>query len=507
MNSRTDTPNTAPLLSVRDLSKAFAGRTVVSGLNFDIYPGEVVALIGENGAGKSTTKNMLCGLLQPTTGQFLIDGKPTERVGAQQGISAVHQELSLFQTLTVAENICISHLPGAAYRVDLAGLRQIAQTQLDLLGIPINPDDKVEALGAGQQQIVEIAKALLSADRLLILDEPTTSLTAPEREKLFAIVGLLRARGTAIVFISHFMDEVFRICDRYVVLRDGQQVAMGRIDEVSREALEGLMVGRQIEAADVSVDTNRGDEALRVVDLCSADFEGVNFTLHKGEVLGFSGLMGAGRTEVAEAIFGLRPATGAVYVNGVLVAKPGVRAMMAAGMAYVPEDRRHNGLFLMRPLRENISAAAIGRFVARWLPGIGFRGERGAAMRVADGMNVSAPHIESSIGNLSGGNQQKALLGRWLATEPSICILDEPTKGVDIGARADIHARIAELAASGVAVIIISSDLTELLQTAHRIVVMRAGHLVGEFARAEFDAVRIISLAAASAYKQAEAAA
>ncbi|MDB6179615.1 sugar ABC transporter ATP-binding protein [Paracoccus sp. Z330] len=489
----------SPILSVRGLSKTFAGKPVVRNLSFDLHPGQVMALVGENGAGKSTTKNMICGLLEPTDGEIQLDGETFARVDpSAHGIAAVHQELSLFQTLTVAENMSIHHLPGSPVRVDWAAADRIAREQLDFLGMGIDPQVEVATLGAGKQQIVEIGKALLQANRVLILDEPTTSLTAIEREKLFAILDRLKERGLAIIFISHFMEEIYRVCDSYVVLRDGEQVGAGKLAEASRKSLEAMMVGRSIGEARLELTDPQERLALRVEGLCSADFHNVNFTVAAGEILGIAGLMGAGRTELAEAIFGLRPATGKVVVGEEEIRAPSVAAMKRRGACYVPEDRRLNGLFLNRPVRENLSAAAIGRFVTRKLRSIGFRGEVKSAAKIVDDMNIAVPHIENAVGDLSGGNQQKVLLGRWLATRPRLIVFDEPTKGVDIGAKFDIHNTISELARDGVGVVMVSSDLPELLNTAHRIVVMRKGRLVGQFHRDEFDAARIISLAASA---------
>lgn len=501
MNAVDHTIETAPqtpVLSVDGLTKTFGDKTVVSGVTFALQPGEVLALVGENGAGKSTTKNMVCGLLQPTKGQIYVAGAPVDHVSpTSHGISAVHQELSLFGSLSVAENICVSDLPGHVSRVDWKQADTIARAQIDFLGIEIDPRALVETLGAGKQQVVEIAKALLHADKVLILDEPTTSLTAVEREKLFHIIDKLKAQGLSIIFISHFMEEIYRVCDSFVVLRDGQQVGAGKLADVSQRALEEMMVGRTLEGAQVALADPTKTPALEVCNLCSPDFSNVDLTVYRGEILGIAGLMGAGRTEIAEAIFGLRAATGEVLIHG-QPATRNVAAMKQQGLCYVTEDRRSNGLFLNRPVRENLSAATIVDFVKRSLRGIGFRGEKATARDVVRDMNISVPHIENHVSELSGGNQQKVLLSRWLSMEPDILIFDEPTKGVDIGAKFDIHEAIAELARTGKTILVVSSDLPELLHITHRLLVMRKGRIVGEFQRPDYDSVQIISLAASS---------
>ncbi|WAJ72032.1 sugar ABC transporter ATP-binding protein [Catenovulum adriaticum] len=489
------------VLSVKDLQKAFNGKTVVKGLTFDLRGGEILALVGENGAGKSTSKNMLCGLLKPTKGDIFVAGKKVEQVkGSEHGISAVHQELSLFKSLTVAENLCINELPGHSCKVNWQQAQQIARQQLDFLGVHIDPQALLSTLGAGKQQIVEIAKALLHADKVLILDEPTTSLTKPEREKLFAVMQKLKARGVAMIFISHFMDEVYQMADKYVVLRDGLQVDTGYLLDTPRAELEAKMVGREMANSQIQLADPQAQVSLTVKNFTSCDFNNISLSLHKGEILGIGGLMGAGRTELAEAISGIRPASGKIYINGQYIEKPTLDKMLKLKLCYITEDRRGLGLFPQRSVKENTTAANISHFVKRIIKGVGFKGEQKSAQKTVEKMNVVLPHIDSAVSHLSGGNQQKVLLGRWLACEPNILILDEPTKGVDIGAKLDIHKQISALAAKGVAVLLVSSDLQELLDLSHRIMVMRTGEQVAEFTRENFNPTQIIAAAASSVH-------
>lgn len=492
-----------PVLSVRGLKKAFSGKTVVDNVSFDIYPGEIVALCGENGAGKSTFKNMVCGLLKPTAGEIFIDGVKVERINpAEHGIAAVHQELSMFQSLSIAANISISDLPGKSFNVDWKKAEEIARKQLEFMGLDEDPNTLVQSLSTGKRQIVEIGKALLQSEKLLILDEPTTSLTAPERQKLFDIMNSLRYKGIAIIFISHFMEEVMSMSDKYIVLRDGEQVGNGKIADITRGQLEALMVGREISETAVDIGTPTDVEALRVENLNSPDFVNINFNVKKGEILGISGLVGAGRTEIAEAIFGITKASGDIYVMGEKVEKVTVEEMKKRKLAMVTEDRRTNGIFGVRSVRENITAASLDNIIRNVKLGLGFKGEDETAERVVKEMKVALPHNEAKIKSLSGGNQQKVMIGRWLETKPEIIILDEPTKGVDIGAKFDIHMMVAELAKQGAAVILVSSDLPELFALSHRTLVISNGHLVGEMEREEFNALTMISLASKSVYEQ-----
>jgi ABC-type sugar transport system ATPase subunit len=495
------------LLRTRELRKAFSGTVAIENVSIDLEPGKVVAVVGENGAGKSTLKNLLIGLLEPDNGYIELEGErlPSRFHAADLGIAAVHQEFSLFNDLSVAENICIVGLPGTRPLVNWRRTRETATEYLEMIGADLDPDVAVSTLSTGEQQLVEIAKALRHASKVLILDEPTTSLTNPERELLFSIIRKLKQSGLAIIFISHFIEEVYDIADQAIVLRDGHYVGGGTVADLPRRRLEELMVGRPIEDRKTDTGTPGAEIVLKVEDLASdEDVKGVSFELHKGEILGLSGLMGAGRTELVEAIFGLRPRSGNVWISGRRIHANSAAAMRKLGVSFVPEDRRRNGLFGIRSLKENLTIAAIRRLVQRAIPGIGFKGERDSATRLADEMRIAYSGIEREVRFLSGGNQQKALLARWLAIEPSLCILDEPTRGVDIGAKEEIHNLIGKLARSGVAVLMVSSELPELMRLSHRIIILRKGKAVKELAQEEFDPMTIIQYAASETAEHME---
>lgn len=489
-----------PLLRATGLTKAFGATIAVNEVDLEVERGQVVAVVGENGAGKTTLKNLLCGLLEPDSGIIELDGQPVSHFrAADLGIAAVHQEFSLFNSLSVAENVCVSDLPGAGIAVNWREARSVAREYLEIIGAHLDLGALVETLSTGEQQLVEIAKALRQADRLLILDEPTASLTEPERERLFDVIRRLRERGLGMIFISHFIDEVYEIADSVVVLRDGHRVGGRPVSEMPRRELEELMVGRPVSELNVDIGTPGDEIVLRVEELSSEpSFDDISFELRRGEILGLHGLMGAGRTELVEAIYGLRPSRGQVWLSGSPVHHRTPTLMKHLGVAFVPEDRRRHGLFSNRPVRENLTAAAVARLVRRWLTGFGFRGERTSAAEIAQNMRIVHPGLENPVRILSGGNQQKTLLGRWLAIEPHVCIFDEPTRGVDIGAKSEIHALIGDLSRRGTAILLITSELPELMALAHRIIVLHKGRAVTEFSRHEFDPRAIIEYAASA---------
>lgn len=474
-----------PLLSVRHLSKAFPGVQALSDVSLDIEAGTVHALMGENGAGKSTLGKILAGLYQPDEGEVILDGNPVhfrgphDAVGA--GISIVHQELLFAENLTVAENLCLGDLPQKGLWLDWDAMIERSRNWLDAIGATIDPRQVLGELPISKQQLVQIAGGIGRGARVLIFDEPTSSLSQAEALKLLELIKELRQRGVTCVYVSHRLEEVFAICDSVTVLRDGRVVDTVSMEGLKRDDLVRMMIGREL-ASSLADHTHPpvGDEVLRVEGLSSpGKFESVSFSLRNGEILGFAGLVGAGRTELAHALFGLDPDVhGKVVLHGAETHVRGPIQAMRQGLGLVPEDRKRHGLVLSMTARQNISLPTLDRVaVAGWIQ----QGkERGVAQKFFDRMRVKAPNIDSGAIGLSGGNQQKLVLAKWLAAESDVLLVDEPTRGVDVGAKAEIHNLIRGLAEEGRAVLLISSDLPELLALATRIVVMREGRVVGE---------------------------
>ena len=492
------------ILETKGLSKAFFGKKVVSNIDFQLCEGEICALLGENGAGKSTFKNMIVGLLEPTEGTIAFDGKIVEDTKKKNfPIAAVHQELSLFLNLSVAENICIEDFPGRKKMINWKKCREKAEKYMKIMNIRLDPDAIVGTLGPGEQQLVEIAKALSHEPRVLILDEPTASLTAPEREHLFEVMNTLKRQNIGMIFITHFLDEVFQISDRVVVLRNSEKVCDDSVKNMNKRQVEELMIGHSVnegvfELGDICTET-----ALKVIGLESENFTNINFEVKKGEILGIAGLIGAGRTELMESIFGLRKCTGEIEILGKKYRHWNTRKLIQEGVVMIPEDRKNCGIFPKLDLKENITAAQMEAFVDRKIPFLGFKNERKNAEEVLKRYRVKCPGIDAYIHELSGGNQQKVIVGRWLSHEPKICMFDDPTRGVDVGSRAEIGSFIVDLAKRGAAVILVSSDLNELVQLSHRIIVMRRGRFVGEVGKEEFDVRRILSISSSQENEEA----
>ncbi len=486
-----------PILRMSNISKAFAGVHALEGVKLELFSGEVHALLGENGAGKSTLVKVITGVHQPDKGEIYLNGELTQfsdpRDATLRGISAIYQELSVFPDLDIAENIFVGRRPTTAGGfVDWARMYREAGKLMSSLGVSLDLKTKARNLSIAQQQMIEIARALSVNSRILIMDEPTSALTLNEVDELFQIVRRLRGAGTAILFISHRLEELFQIADRVTVLRDGAYVDTRMMTGVTQDELIRMMVGRTVSNLFPKKNVRQGDVVLRVSHLSRRGvFEDISFELHKGEILGMAGLVGAGRTEVSQAIFGVIPAeAGTIEVNGKPVRITSPRQAMEHGMAYVPEDRQHHGLVLPMDITDNITLPILTSFSKN-----GFLAEKQAqksAHEAATQMEVKATTVWQKARELSGGNQQKVVLAKWLSIQPRILILDEPTRGIDVGTKAAVHSLMSELADQGIAILMISSELPEVLGMSDRILVMHEGKQTGFFERSEATQEKIM---------------
>ncbi len=504
------TPSGVPLLRMTGISKFFPGVQALKDVSLEVHSGECLALVGENGAGKSTLMKVLSGVYAPDEGSMELAGAPvtlhSPRQAQDLGISIIYQEFNLMPNLTVMENVFVGREPdqfGFVRRREMA-----AQTRalLDQLGVRLRVDAVVRDLSVADQQMVEIAKALSTNARLVIMDEPTSALSETEVITLLGIIRQLKARGLGIIFISHRLDEVFEICDRVTVLRDGQNAGEGLIKDVTTDWVVRMMVGRELgdlfqkEAAAVAVDAAPALEVRGLSrtgsmrDASAIVLEDVNLTVRSGEIVGLAGLVGSGRTEVVRAVFGADPFDrGEILIDGKTVQVRSPQDAIRHGIGLVPEDRKTQALVLDLTVRENITLASLGRLVRYGF--VRLRSERHRAMEFVRALRVRTPSLEQQVVNLSGGNQQKVVIAKWLALEPRVLILDEPTRGIDIGAKAEVHHLMSELAAQGVAILMISSELPEILGMSDRILVMRQGRIAGELPRSEATQERIMALA------------
>ena len=472
-------------------------------MSFTVEAGTVHAVMGENGAGKSTLMLCIAGVQRPDPGGRLVfEGKPLDlhntRDANRHGIAIVFQELNLAPNLSIAENVVLGQEPRAGgLFVDRATMRQTARAALRRLGIDLDPDTRLGDLTIAQQQLVEIAKSLVHRPRLLILDEPTSSLSEAETAVLFRVIADLKRDGVTMLYISHRMREVFALCDAVTVLRDGRHVKTMPLAGVDQDEIVRLMVGRDLAAVErIPPAPGERPVALSVRGLTDAPrYREVSFDLHRGEIVGLAGLVGAGRSEVALGIFGAPPpGRGEVWLNGERITVDRPRSAMRHGIGLVPEDRKAQGLVLMHGVGTNPSLAALRRVSRGGM--IDFAAERGVVDKYVQRLRVKTPSADQVVGLLSGGNQQKVVLAKWLATHPAVLIIDEPTRGVDVGAKAEIYALMRELAANGLAILVISSDLPEVLTISDRVLVMREGRLMGELSHAEATEERIMALAA-----------
>lgn len=490
-----------PLLVLRGIAKAFPGVQALAGVSLELWPGEVHALVGENGAGKSTLIKIAAGVYLPDAGEILFEGRPVRlhspRDAAALGIAVIHQEPYLFPTLSVLENLFMGFQPRRRLLglLDWPAMVRRAREVLQALGVALPLEVPAGELRAAQQQLLQIARALLQDARVLIMDEPTSSLSQKEVATLFEIVRRLRARGVGILYITHRLEEVFALADRVTVLRDGRLVGTFPVATVTPGTLIAHMVGRELTHLFPHTPRPPGPVLLRVHGLGRRGlFEGISLEVRAGEIVGLAGLVGAGRSEVAQAIFGLLPPeTGFVEVDGRRLAPRAPWEAMAAGIVYLPEDRHRQGMVAPMSVRANLTLTVLHR-----LARLGFvdrRAEDALVRSYQARLRIRAASLEQPIGTLSGGNQQKVIVARGLAARPRVLILDEPTRGIDVGTKAEIHRLMDELAAQGMGILLISSELPEILGMSDRILVMRAGRLVGELSRAEATQERVMALA------------
>ncbi|MFE7327455.1 sugar ABC transporter ATP-binding protein [Streptomyces sp. NPDC057565] len=504
-------PDATPVLALEEVSKSFGAVRALRGVSLRLYAGEAHALAGENGAGKSTLIKALAGVHRPDTGTVLLDGSPVEFHGPADardaGVAVIYQEPTLFPDLSVAENIFVGRQPTRSFgRVDHRAVKQAAADLFARLGVDLDPEQPARGLSIADQQLVEIAKALSFDARVLIMDEPTAALTGSEVSRLFGVVRTLREQGAAVLFISHRLEEIFELCQRVTTLRDGTWISSEPLAGLTEDDLVRRMVGRDLDELYPKQETETGEAALTVRRLTREGvFTDVSFEVRRGEIVGLAGLVGAGRSEVARAVFGVdRWDGGEVEVLGRKL-KPGAPSLaMAAGLALVPEDRRAQGLVMDMSIERNIGLTGFAETTRVGL--MNRRAERDRAVDWAVKLQVKYARLADVVGTLSGGNQQKVVLAKWLATAPQVLIVDEPTRGIDVGTKAEVHRLLSSLAAEGVAVLMISSDLPEILGMADRVLVMHEGRLAAEIPRAEATEETVMAAATGRAARGRDAA-
>ena len=484
-NAPTVAADMAPVVSMDTITKTFPGVKALDEVKLDLYPGQVTALVGENGAGKSTTVKILTGIYVPDSGTIRIDGAPisfsSPNDAATAGITAIHQETVLFDELSVAENIYIGHAPRTRFGlIDKVEMHRAAARLLDEIGAPFSTYTQLRDLGIANKHLVAIARALSVDARVVIMDEPTAALSHKEIEELYELVETLKAQGKAILFISHKFDEIFRIADRYTVFRDGAFVGDGKIADITEGELVTMMVGRSVDQIFPERAHDMGEEVLKVVGYAHpTEFADIGFDLKRGEILGFYGLVGAGRSEFMQALFGItRPSKGVCRINGDIKVIRSPADAVGNGIVYVPEDRGKQGAIIGLPIFQNITLPSLGKTSRNGF--LKLAEEFKLAREYSERLDLRAAALDQDVGDLSGGNQQKVVIAKWLATKPQIIILDEPTKGIDIGSKAAVHEFMAELASQGLSVIMVSSEIPEVIGMSDRVIVMRDGRIVAE---------------------------
>ncbi len=493
---------TKPRLTLSGITKTFPGVRALHDVSLSLYPGQVTALIGENGAGKSTLVKILTGIYQPDAGEISVDGGPVSLPSAHaafgHGITAIHQETVLFDDLSVAENIFLGHAPKTRFgTIDWKTMRAHAREVLATMHAGhIDADARLKDLGIANKHLVAVARAMSIDAQIVIMDEPTAALSAKEIEELFLLIEFLKSEGKAILFISHKFDEIFRIADRYTVFRDGEMVGEGLLADTTQSAIVRLMVGRAVDHIFPQREANIGARVLSVENLSHpTEFDGISFELRKGEILGFYGLVGAGRSELMHAIFGItKTSAGAITLEGRIIAPKSAADAIEAGIVYVPEERGKQGVVIGLPIFQNMSLPSLKRTSKSGV--LRLKQEFDLARAYTERLDLRASSLSQDVGTLSGGNQQKIVIAKWLATAPKVIILDEPTKGIDIGSKAAVHGFMAELVAEGLSVIMVSSELPEILGMSDRVIVMREGRIAAEFDNKGLDAVTLVQSAA-----------
>lgn len=494
-----------PLLEVRRATKRFPGVAALKQVNLTLGRGEVLAVIGENGAGKSTLMKILAGIQTPDSGEILLDGQPVEissvETALRHGIVLIHQELNLADNLDIAANIFLGREPTRFGLIDRRRMERESVRLLERVGLSLPPRTIVSTLSTGQQQLVEIAKALSIDARVLIMDEPTSSLSQHETEALYRVVKDLRAKGVSIVYISHRLGEVCELADRVLVLRDGENAGELKAGEIQHERMVKLMVGRDLSQFYNRTQHERGEPVLTVLDLVTPTWprHRLNFAVHAGEIVGVAGLVGAGRTEMLRVLFGVeRPLSGTIQIGSRTMTFARPQAAIAAGIALVPEDRKQQGLVLEMSVRGNIGLPGLKRH-QRFAGFLNDAAERHDSQDMTERLAIKTPSATQLVQLLSGGNQQKVVIGKWLALGPRILLLDEPTRGIDIGAKQEIYRLMEQLARDGVAILFVSSEMEEILGMSDRVLVMHEGRIAGELGRAELSEEAIMQLATGGA--------
>ena len=499
---------TNPVLTLSGITKTFPGVRALHNVSLELFAGQVTALIGENGAGKSTLVKVMTGIYQPDAGEITVAGKPvslpTAHAAFEAGVTAIHQETVLFDELTVAENIYLGHAPRNRFgMIDWKKMRAEARETLDAMAAGIDPDIKLKELGIAKKHLVAVGRALSIDAQIVIMDEPTAALSQKEIEELYVLIELLKADGKAILFISHKFDEIYRIADRFTVFRDGEMVGAGLIKDTTQGQVVQMMVGRSVDHIFPERNALIGATVFEAKGLSHpTEFDDISFAVRKGEILGFYGLVGAGRSEVMQAVFGMTaPSSGTMALNGQTIVPRSAADAVEAGIVYVPEERGKQGVITSLPIFQNVSLPSL-----KQTSGSGFlrmAKEFELARTYTERLDLRASSLSQDVSTLSGGNQQKVVIAKWLATLPKVIILDEPTKGIDIGSKAAVHGFMGELVEQGLSVIMVSSELPEVLGMSDRIVVMREGRIVATLENKGLKPETLVRLAAGIAEEQA----